>query len=666
MTAPLICGIDTGGTFTDFVYFSGSRLVVKKIPSTPDNPARAVLEGLAAITAGSGGIQVVHGSTVATNALLERKGATTLLVATAGFEDVLEIGRQNRQSIYDLNVDAVDPLVPRSHRLGAKERVGPDGEVLIELDGAEVARIVEAAAALEFDAVAICLLHSYANSDHEMALASALAESGASFVSVSSEVLPEFREYERTTTTVINAYVGPVMDAYLNELAQKFSAGPIRIMQSNGGSVSIASARARPVVTALSGPAAGAVGGFELGKLSGYDHLITFDMGGTSTDVSLCPGRLLYTAESTVGPLPVRIPMIDIHTVGAGGGSIAYLDAGGALRVGPESAGAEPGPICYGRGGHQVTVTDANLYLGRLAADLFLGGEQRLRTEPVKAALERLAAEAGLSADRTAQGVIDIANVTMEAAIRAISIERGYDPADFSLVSFGGAGGMHAWELASALQIPRVIIPRAAGVASAIGMLLADIVRDYSRTLLWPLPEVTAEKLDRELDKLTGQARADFDGDGIAPDEVTFRPMAEVRYVGQGYELLVDLTDTLADDFHAAHDRRYGYSDAGRPLELVTLRLRASARTVKPQFHAEALQDHDAGRAVIGNAEMSFGGKRITGQRVDRERLRPGNRLKGPALVTEYSTTTVVPPEVWCRVDAYGHLILSLEGDLPV
>ena len=659
MPDPLIIGVDTGGTFTDFVCFTGDRMIVRKIPSTPENPAHAVLAGLADIAADSRQVQVVHGSTVATNALLERKGAATLLVTTAGFEDVIEIARQNRQNIYDLNVDGVEPLIPRERRIGVVERLGPKGEIITALTDAEIARTVAAVQALDAEAVAVCFLHSYANPAHEQAVTAALRKVSRAFIRASHEVLPEFREYERTTTTVINAYLGPIMDRYLTFLAEHFQAGPIRVMQSNGGAVSIAAAKERPVVTALSGPAGGVVGGFELGRLAGYDRLITFDMGGTSTDVSLCPGELIYTSEATVGPLPIRIPVIDIHTVGAGGGSVAYLDDGGALRVGPESAGAIPGPICYGKGGTRLTVTDANLYLGRLSAEHFLGGEQLLDSAPVASSMAAMAGEMGMTPIHLAQGIIDVANATMERAIRLISIERGYDPREFSLVSFGGAGGMHALDLARALQIPRVIIPRAAGVASAIGMLLADVVRDYSQTLLWPSEEATAARLESEVEKLTQLARADFAAEGITVGEITFAPMLEVRYVGQGYEILVDLSADLVADFHQAHQRRYGTSSAGRPVELVNLRLRATSATPKPSFHPEPLSGADHSAALAGEREIIFGEQKVAAELIKREQLQPGNRFRGPALIVEYSTTTVLPADAWCAVDQYANLHLT-------
>ena len=661
MPDTLIIGVDTGGTFTDFVYITGDDMVVRKIPSTPENPAQAVLEGLQGIAADGRQLLVVHGSTVATNSLLERKGASTLLITTAGFEDVIEIARQNRQDIYDLNVDGVEPLIPRERRLGVVERIGPRGEIVTALTDDELARTVAAVKSMNPEAVAVCFLHSYANPDHEKAVTAALREVSQAFIKSSHEVLPEFREYERTTTTVINAYLGPIMDRYLAHLEEHFTDGPIRIMQSNGGAVSIGAAKERPVVTALSGPAGGVVGGFELGRLAGYDQLITFDMGGTSTDVSLCPGELLYTSEATVGPLPIRIPMIDIHTVGAGGGSMAYLDDGGALRVGPESAGARPGPICYALGGTRLTVTDANLYLGRLSEEHFLGGEQSLDSAAVASAMASMAGDMGIAPTRLAQGILEVATAVMERAIRVISIERGYDPREFSLVSFGGAGGMHALDLARALQIPRVIVPQAAGVASAIGMLLADVVRDYSQTLLWPAEEAISSRLEAEVGTLTQLARADFAAEGISAGDITYAPMVEVRYVGQGYEIRVNLTHDLVADFHRAHHQRYGYSDPGRPVELVNLRLRATSAAPKPSFRPRPLGGTDHSAAVDGKVEIVFGEQQVQAELIRRERLRPGNRFQGPALIVEYSTTTVVPVDGWCAVDHYGNLLLTFE-----
>jgi N-methylhydantoinase A len=653
-----IVGIDTGGTLTDFVLVDGDGMRVHKVPSTPDNPARAVLDGLRSIVHGFD-IDVVHGSTVATNALLERKGARTGLVTTEGFEDVIEIGRQTRRSIYDLQVDKEPVLVPVELRVGVPERVGPKGDVLRPLTDEDLETLLNRIASLDVEAIAICLLHAYANPDHEMRIVEACEARFDTFCTSSNVVLPEFREYERCSTTVVNAYVGPVMARYLGSLADALSVDRVRIMQSNGGTISLESARRLGVQTILSGPAGGAVGGFEVGRRAGFDHVITFDMGGTSTDVSLCPGELHRTPESTIGETPIRVPVIDIHTVGAGGGSIAYRDPGGSLRVGPESAGADPGPICYGRGGTRLTVTDANLYLGRLSPEHFLGGELTIPVEPVREAMDAFAREMSLSPVELAEGVLRVANATMERAIRVISLERGFDPRDFSLVCFGGAGAMHAADLARNLGIPRVLVPRGAGILSALGMLLADFVRDYSRTLLVASADLTADAIEGAFGALEGRARGELEHEGFTPDRVSLERSLDMRYVGQGYELDVPMSDDYVTAFHERHRHRYGYSDPNRATEVVNVRVRAVGRTSKPPLEEREVAGDDPSAARLGDCRMVFDGVEHTASLIDRPALHPGNAFAGPALVVEYSTTTVVPPDYGCAVDRFDNLVME-------
>jgi len=654
----IVVGIDTGGTFTDFVVLDGGRLRVHKEPSTPDNPANAVLAGLKYVLHGEV-VNVVHGSTVATNALLERRGAKTVLVTTHGFEDVLEIGRQTRSDIYDLNVEKAVPLVPTERRLGVLERVDPQGLVLEPLSEESVRELVDQVRGINPDSVAICLLHSYANPDHERALLMALENRLDALVTASHLVLPEFREYERCSTTVVNAYVGPVMSRYLAYLAEALESDRVRIMQSNGGIISLEAARQHAVQTVLSGPAGGAVGGFEIARRSGCDNVITFDMGGTSTDVCLCPGELRRTTEAIIGEAPIRVPVIDIHTVGAGGGSIAYRDLGGSLRVGPLSAGAEPGPICYQRGGTELTVTDANLFLGRLSPMHFLGSDQELSVKPVKDAMDVFAREMNMSPVEAAEGILRVANATMERAIRVISLERGHDPRDFSLVCFGGAGAMHAADLAKSLNIPRVLVPQAAGILSALGMLLADSVRDYSRTLLVRSAELDAGELERAFVELEARARTEYEAEGFVAKRLVMERSLDMRYVGQGYELAVPMTHDFEVAFHELHGTRYGYADPTRQTEVVNVRLRSVERTEKPPVPEHELEDEDASAAMIGEWRMVFDGTARASQLVDRAKLRPGNAFKGPALVVEYSTTTVVPPDFSCMVDKGENLILE-------
>lgn len=650
----LVVGIDTGGTFTDVVLVDGDTIRAHKEPSTPDNPARAVLAGLRQLV-GESAADIVHGSTVATNALLERKGARTLLITTEGFEDVIEIGRQIRPAIYDIHVTKPEPLVSAERRIGLRERVTFDGSVLTPLDADEVARAVRAVGEHGADAVAICFLHSYANPGPERTVRDAIRASHDVFVTASSDVLPEFREYERTSTTAVNAFVGPVMDRYLGSLGTELGTDRVRIMQSNGGILSLDAARQHAVHTVLSGPAGGAVGGFELARRSGYDHVITFDMGGTSTDVSLAPGELSRTADAEIGGLPIRVPVIDIHTVGAGGGSIAYRDPGGSLRVGPESAGAVPGPICYDRGGERLTVTDANLFLGRLSPNHFLGGAQSLPTEPVERAMNAFADALSLEPVAAAEGVLRVANATMERAIRVISLERGHDPRDFTLICFGGAGGMHAADLARGLGIPRVLVPHSAGILSALGMLLADFIRDYSRTVLIPVDEVKAGAFV----ELEARARNEAREEGVAVETLQLERSLDMRYVGQGYELAVPYGPDVAEAFHSAHDRRYGYADPDRAVEVVNVRVRSVGATAKPHLPHGVVGNEDASEAVVGHQDMVFDGRATHAPIYHRERLAPGHRWRGPALVVEYSTTTVVPPDLGCWVDEGYNLVLE-------
>jgi N-methylhydantoinase A len=652
-----VIGVDTGGTFTDFVLMDEGRITVHKEPSTPENAAKAVLAGLKEVHEEAA--TIVHGSTVATNALLERRGARTALITTSGFEDVLEIGRQTRTQIYDLNVQKAPPLVPSELRLGVNERIGPDGVVIDQLDKENLRAVIMRLNELTADSVAVCLLHAYANPEHERAILQALDGKLDAFVTASHMVLPEFREYERCSTTVVNAYVGPVVSRYLDLLAEELDADSVRIMQSNGGLVSLEAAQHYAVQTVLSGPAGGAVGGFEIASRAGFDHVITFDMGGTSTDVSLCPGELSRTNEAIIGEAPIRVPVIDVHTVGAGGGSIAYRDPGGSLRVGPRSAGAVPGPICYERGGTELTVTDANLFLGRLSPEHFLGGKQQLPAEPVSAAMESFAAEMSLSPIETAEGILRVANATMERAIRVISLERGYDPRDFTLVCFGGAGAMHAADLARSLSIPRVLVPQAAGILSALGMLLADFVRDYSRTLLVASAQLDKAELERAFNELEERACAEYEQEGFSAEQLVLERSIDMRYVGQGYELNVPMTDDFEASFHDRHSHRYGYSDPARATELVNVRLKAIGHTEKPELAKHELGGEDASAAIIDACEMVFEGVRSEASLVDRALLAPGNSFTGPALVVEYSTTTVVPPDFACRMDEWQNLILE-------
>jgi N-methylhydantoinase A len=652
---PFYIAIDTGGTFTDCVWVEGGRLRMLKVFSTPDDPSRAIAEALEKIGA-RGSLTLLHGTTVGTNTLLQRTGARVALVTTAGFEDVIEIGRQARPKLYDFFFDRVEPLVPRDLRFGVNERVNSDGEILREPSPEDLRDSVERVAAKKPEAVAISLLFSFANPKNEGEVAEAL--SGLEVpLSVSHQILPEFREYERTSTVVVNAYLQPVMERYLENLERRVGKARVFVMQSNGGITALSSAVREPVRTVLSGPAGGVVGAAAMAVCSGFERIISFDMGGTSTDVALVEGEARASGQSEIAGLPVGVPMLDIHTVGAGGGSLARFDAAGALRVGPESTGADPGPICYGRG-MQPTVTDANLILGRLQADRFLGGEFELDVERTRRVLAEWLKKKGskLSVERFAAGVVRVVNATMEKAIRVVSIECGYDPREFALVAFGGAGGLHACELAEALGIPRVVVPALPGALSAYGILVSDVVRDYSRTILWrALDKLPGKELDREFSGLRRKAEKDLRREGWT-GKISFHLSVDTRYRGQGYELNVPYTPRMIEVFQREHERRYGYSYPGREVELVTLRLRAR---IKPgNSHAAKIAERRSG-ATTQKAAVIFAGKRVAAVVHARDGLAPGRKLRGPAIVTEYSATTAVPPGKRFWIDRPGNLVIE-------
>jgi len=657
----ILIGVDTGGTFTDFIYKEGEHWGVYKRLSTPSNPAEAVLEGISRIAGRfAGGIQVVHGSTVATNALLERKGVKTALVTNAGFEDVLEIGRQNRSELYNLTYAKEPPIVPAELRMGVKGRIVSSGLELEPLDE-EGARAVAASLAQRgVESAAVCFLFSYLNPEHEKAMGRILDEWRIP-ASLSHEILSELREYERTVTTAINAYVSPRMKRYIHEIARETGASNLRIMQSNGGSISAETAMAESVRTILSGPAGGAVGAFETGRRAGFRKIIGFDMGGTSTDVCLMDDKLPLALESRIAGFPVKVPMIDIHTVGAGGGSIARMDMGGALKVGPRSAGADPGPVCYGKG-EEITVTDANLYLGRLAPDHFLGGEMTLEARSLEPLLRKMAEHAGLAPAELAEGILAVANAAMERAVRVISVERGFDPREFTLLSFGGAGGMHAAFLARLLNMPRVLVPRNPGILSAIGMLMADIIKDYSLTVMLDQESATPGKLQRFFHSLEAKALDEMEVEGIPRQDVILEPYLDMRYRGQSYEIVVPRDGDFVESFHARHETRYGYRNPDKIVEVVNVRLRARGASQKPEsVPEEAGPQEVSSEAFLGRRPVVFDHEAREAPLYSRDGLMPGNRFDGPAIVVEYSSTIVVPPFARGSVDGYGNVILEME-----
>ncbi len=673
-------GIDTGGTFTDFVLIEENTLKTYKVPSTPRDPSEALLRGLAellrrkteesipspadkkktAATSETPSPDVItHGSTVATNALLERKGATVALLTTAGFEDILEIARQNRPSLYDLNVEKPPPLIAGRHIFGVNERVLYDGTVERTPDPAEIDKIAKKIISDGCDSIAICFLHSYRNPANEQLVANLLA--GLKLpLCTSHQVLPEYREYERFSTTSINAFVSPKMASYIERIERGLPEKTrLRIMQSNGGSISASRARQEAVQTILSGPAAGVVGAFETARSAGFDQIITFDMGGTSTDVSLCDGKISTRSNSKISGIPVAIPVVDIHTVGAGGGSIAWLDSARSLHVGPQSAGAEPGPVCYGAG-TELTVTDANLCLGRMLADRFLGGGIKLDVDRARVHMLKFANYLGMSPEQAAEGIVRVANATMERAIRVISVERGYDPRRFALVAFGGAGPMHACSLARALAIQHIIIPQNAGVLSALGLLMADVRKDFSRTVLIKAEAVQKRELDSLFAALEGQAEHIFQGEGFSRARLVTERLLDMRYAGQSYEVTVPATEDFLSAFHREHFRLYGHSDDSREVEIVTVRLAASGPVERPQL----LPQEETGKiataaAALVNHRAVFGGQEHRTPVYDRAQLRPGNELSGPAVIVEMSATTVIEPDFACKVDAFGNLLIQ-------
>jgi N-methylhydantoinase A len=649
--------IDTGGTFTDCVYLAGGELQVLKVFSTPANPAQAVLDGLEKIGAAKA-LDVRHGTTVGTNTMLERKGARVAFVTTAGFEDTIAIGRQIRSKLYDWFAPLPVCLVPRSLRFGVPERVSAEGEILRSPTEEELTLLVKQIRGSGAEAIAVSLLFSFANPQTELRVESALASLGLP-ISTSHRILPEFREYERASTIVVNAYLAPRMQSYLLHLEQSVAThhggGRVDVMQSSGGILSARRAAPEPVRTVLSGPAGGVIGACKVARWAGFERIIGFDMGGTSTDVFLsdAAGPLL-SRESMVAGVPVSMPMLDIHTAGAGGGSIARFDAGGMLRVGPESAGSDPGPICFGRG-NLPTVTDANLLLGRLDQNTFLGGRVQLdrpRTEQMMGVAKGTLA----STEEFAAGVVRVVETHMEKAIRVISVERGHDPRAFTLVAFGGGGPLHACSLARALRIRTVLIPAMPGALSAIGILLADAVRDFSRTVMLRANET--ESIETIFAELEQQGIAEFMAEGL---EGVAERTVDLRYRRQGYELNVPYNQQATAAFHCLHQQRYGFSDESKSVEVVNLRLRmiATAEPYAPPYR-EPLPG-DGAAALYAERPVCFEGRLIPARHYRRQALAPGDVIHGPAMITEYTSATVLPADACARVDGYGNLVISVE-----
>lgn len=662
---PTVIGVDTGGTFTDLVLLHDGRLLTHKTPSTPTDFSIGVLRGIDALLdqlprIEKVGFQLVHSTTVATNSLLERKGPRTALITTEGFRDVLEIGRQHRDELYNLNWERRAPLVPRQLRVELPERVHADGSVERRPRVAEIEALLERLEKRGVESIAVSLLFSFLHPDHEQAVARA-AQRRHMPVYLSSDIAPEFREYERTSTTVVNAFVSPTIESYLHTLSSEViprGATHMRVVQSNGGSLSVETAVHHGVRTLLSGPAAGLRGALDQARscLQHFKHdpdrMLTFDMGGTSTDVSLVDGEPTFTHEAHVAGVPVRAAMLDVHTVGAGGGSIAYVDAGGLLHVGPDSAAADPGPACYGAG-TLPTVTDANVLAGRLPTDRFLGGRMPLHPDRALEAMADLADTMSLTTEQAALDVLRIVNDNMVRALRFISVERGYDPRLFTLVAYGGAGGLHACDIADSLDMQRVVLPHNPGVVSAWGCVTADVIKDYARTVMQPFDPAQESRWIDVLDELAHQARRDLDQEGVPSHSIEIEASLDLRYAGQSFELTVPCKASLAStaqSFHELHAQRYGHSNRETPLELVTVRVRGTGPST---IHDQPL-DVSPGSVRSGEA-CSFGEFAL----VERSSLPPGARIKGPALLTEDYSTLCIPGGWVARSDLIGNLLLE-------
>jgi N-methylhydantoinase A len=667
-----VIGVDVGGTFTDFyAEDSAGKVRLHKRPSTPANPAEAILAGVEEL--GLAGLErLSHGTTVATNALIQRRGGKVALVTTKGFRDLLEIGRQTRPHMYDLQRDRPPPLVPRERRFEVDERVTADGSVLRPLDEASLARAVEAVAASGADACAVCLLFSFLDPSHERRIGAALAKRMPSLmVSLSSDVQPEFREYERLSTTVLNAYLQPAVGRYVENLergvAVSHAKTRVGIFQSNGGLMSTETARHFPIRTALSGPAAGAIGAVHVARLARRPNVITLDMGGTSADVCLIRDHAAGIGfDREVAGFPVRLPMIDIHTIGAGGGSIAWFDRDGLLKVGPASAGAVPGPACYGKGGTEPTVTDANLVLGRLSAKGLLGGRMSLDEAAARNAFRVTAERLGFPAERTAHGVLGIVVANMVRAIRTVSVERGHDPRRYTLMPFGGAGALHAGAVARALGMREILVPPAPGILCAQGLIVADLREDFVRTLRAPLDGgglARAAEIGAELRRAADEW---FASEGVAPADRVRTLTLDMRYIGQNFELAVPVGDpfpkpeALQADFHKAHERSYGFFSATDPIEIVNVRLSASGRLGAPPLEVQSQRASGSPQPVEHRSVWFDADAARRTPVYDREALAPGHRFDGPAIIEQFDATTVLHSGDVLTVDAAQNLLIEV------
>jgi N-methylhydantoinase A len=676
-------GVDSGGTFTDVCLFDEEtgKLDIWKVPSTPDDPSRGiangVAEGLATVDRSAADVAFLgHGTTVATNALIELKGVKTGLITTDGFRDLLEIGRQKRPSLYDMNAEKPEILVSRDRRQEVPERLKNDGSADRSLDEVKLREAVRKLAAEDVKAVAICFLYGFLNTAHERRVVEILSEDMPDvFVSASHEVAPEFREYERMSTTVVNAYLGPVMQRYIERLKYRLAELGIavapQLTQSNGGVIGFDMAAQLPVRTVLSGPSTGVVAAQAVGRMAGFDNIITFDVGGTSSDVALLQGGICkLTGEANVHGYPIKAPMLDIHTVGAGGGSIAFVDSGGLLKVGPRSAGADPGPVCYGRGNTEATVTDANIVLQTLNPVEILGGRMKVRRDLAIEAVQRLADQLGLGLMETAQGIISVVTANMAKAIRLISVQRGHDPRDYALMAFGGAGPLHAARLAKELDMSRIIVPLTPGTLCALGLLLTDLRSDFAISRLMKLGSEAIEPIVSGFETLDAQVDSWFEQEAIEEDRRIVNRTADMRYVGQNYELQVpvpagaigkETLKALVAGFEQAHLQRFGFIAEGEAIQIVTLRVEAAGLVNKAQFAPRPDAGPVCEAAIIGSRKVYMDEVKdfVPCPVYAREKLQAGNRISGPAIVEQMDTTTVILPDLQATVDPYLNLILE-------
>ena len=676
-----LIGVDVGGTFTDFFAFddAAERIVLHKVPSTPVNPAQAVVDGLRDLAARhdiplEAITRLSHGTTVATNALIQRRGGKVALVVTEGFRDLIEIGRQIRPHVFSLQQDYPAPLVPRELRFEAAERVTADGSALRELSADTLPELVKSIGEAKPDACAVCLLFSFLNPVHEAMLRDALSAAYPEmYLSISSEVQPEFREYERLSTTVLNAYLQPVIDRYLGDFAKGVAeAAPnaaLGINQSSGGLMSVARARHVPIRTALSGPAAGAVGAIHMARLSGVPDVISLDMGGTSADVALMRD---YTAGTTfnkwIEGYPARLASLDINAVGAGGGSIAWFDRDGLMKMGPQSAGARPGPACYGQGGTEATVTDANLVLGRLSPKGLLGGDMALDESLARKAITPLAERLGFTVERTAHGMLGIVVANMVRAIRSVSVERGHDPRAFALLPFGGAGPLHATDVAKSLGIRRCLVPFAPGILCAQGLIVSDLRETFVRTAVTPLSDARLNDVRTRVSELKGQAEAWFDSEAVEKANRLTDIVLDARYVGQNFELAIGLgsadplpdADVIKQRFFAEHERAYGFHNPADAVEIINFRLIAVGRLRQPTSRPARARAGAAPPAGQHRMVWFLPDKAQDTPVYDRAALMPGDTIEGPAMIEQLDSTTLLFPGDRATVDPYLNLIVEL------